>query len=206
MRCSSCAWDNRDGAKRCSGCGSPLMEAGTGYQSPAAAGNAAPGGKGNNLPTVAEVLPQSLGRGNFLPTVPEGSAGHMHHGVAGAGLSPAPARGTVLSSEVSRDIAGWLVVLRSRLMSPYTEIPIFSGRNVLGRANTPDLRQRVSDDGVSEQHSLIVAEPGRVQITDMGSSNGTWVNSQRTPGAVLKKGDQVRLGKTTFVFIPMPGF
>ena len=130
----------------------------------------------------------------------------MHPGGAAPGRGPAPGRGTVLSSEVSRDIAGWLVVLRSRLMSPYTEIPIFSGRNVLGRANTPDLRQRVSDDGVSEQHSLVVAEPGRVQITDMGSSNGTWVNSQRTPGAVLNKGDQVRLGKTTFVFIPMPGF
>jgi hypothetical protein len=193
------------------------METGVSY--PAAAGGArsvTPGGQGNVLPTelgqgdARSVVPG--GQGNFdrtemAPTGPivGGAASTVQEGSmsgampAGGGWSPK----TQLEDDVVQPIAGWLVVLRSRHMTPYQDIPIFEGRNILGR----DLnrgKQHLTDPNASTEHVLILARDGGVKLTDLGSSNGTIVNNQRVDAVDLKKGDMVRIGKTTFAFVPMP--
>jgi pSer/pThr/pTyr-binding forkhead associated (FHA) protein len=101
-------------------------------------------------------------------------------------------------------LAGWFVVLRSRSMQPYRDIPIFVGRNKIGR--DPNLGPHcVPEPNASAEHAMVIAEDGQVEIMDLGSANGTIVNNKPVPrSAVLSDGDMVRIGKTTMVFVPMP--
>jgi hypothetical protein len=74
-----------------------------------------------------------------------------------------------------------------------------SGRSTL--ANT-----YVASPSVSRQHARIdlVAENGdkdQFMVSDMGSSNGTFVNSERVKRLPLNDGDKVRMGDVVFKFI-----
>ena len=74
-------------------------------------------------------------------------------------------------------------------------IPL-SGETELGRVGT-DLLQE--DAEVSRRHALVRSGVGGVEIEDLGSSNGTWVNDERISGTrKLSNGDRVRIGQTTF--------
>ncbi|MEL6524583.1 MAG: FHA domain-containing protein, partial [Chloroflexota bacterium] len=54
------------------------------------------------------------------------------------------------------------------------------------------------DRGVSRVHAQLHYEGGKVFITDLGSTNGTFVSNERlepkTP-TVLRKGDELLLGR-----------
>ncbi|MCG3174766.1 MAG: hypothetical protein GMKNLPBB_03046 [Myxococcota bacterium] len=53
----------------------------------------------------------------------------------------------------------------------------------------------ISDDGVSRRHALIQRlQSGKFQITDMNSTNGTYVNGALVETAVLKNGDKLQIG------------
>lgn len=54
------------------------------------------------------------------------------------------------------------------------------------------------DTMASRRHASINPVPGGLSITDMGSTNGTFVNDARVQTAVVKPGDTVRFGGTTF--------
>jgi len=110
---------------------------------------------------------------------------------------------TVLQEDVSKPIGGWFVVLRSREVPPYREIPLFEGNNMIGRL--PDLGpQCLTDSLASEQHARIVVDKASCTLIDMGSKNGVTVNNQKIATHRLKRGDRVKIGKTTMVFIPLP--
>jgi pSer/pThr/pTyr-binding forkhead associated (FHA) protein len=71
-----------------------------------------------------------------------------------------------------------------------------SGEMELGRVSTPALQE---DAEVSRRHAVVRAGAGGVEIEDLGSSNGTWVNDERVTGTrKLENGDRVRVGQTTF--------
>jgi len=53
----------------------------------------------------------------------------------------------------------------------------------------------LADDSVSREHAKCIAAGNAVEIEDLGSSNGTFINDQRVQGrAALRDGDIVRLG------------
>lgn len=54
------------------------------------------------------------------------------------------------------------------------------------------------DQMVSRRHVRIEPIPGGVQVTDLGSTNGTSVNGQRITAQVAKNGDTVQIGATVF--------
>lgn len=54
------------------------------------------------------------------------------------------------------------------------------------------------DTMVSRKHASISPVPGGLQITDLGSTNGTFVNGQRVQSGLLNRGDAVKIGATTF--------
>ena len=59
---------------------------------------------------------------------------------------------------------------------------------------------RLGDDPeISRQHARISRNPqGELQVDDLGSTNGTYVNGQRISGpTVLKPGDTVQMGRST---------
>lgn len=211
--CSACGHQNSQTAKMCGQCGTPLMSAGVGYGGPESS-PPFPGGGGNVLPTVPEGMPGGgaggLGNvrvGGAEPTIMEGVGGAPAAFGAGAsrggGFPAAGGPKTRMPDEVGKPVAGWLVVLRSRSLSPYQDIPLFKGRNLLGRA-APEPVQCIADGNASNQHALVLSENGTSTITDLGSANGTIVNNERIQATALAKGDRVKIGKTTFVFVPVP--
>jgi pSer/pThr/pTyr-binding forkhead associated (FHA) protein len=54
------------------------------------------------------------------------------------------------------------------------------------------------DQQVSRRHAAFVPSQGGVQVQDLGSTNGTFVNGQRVQGAVLRPGDTVTIGSNSF--------
>ncbi|MEZ4380291.1 MAG: adenylate/guanylate cyclase domain-containing protein [Nannocystaceae bacterium] len=77
---------------------------------------------------------------------------------------------------------------------------ILSSFNTLGRH--PDNSIQVLDRIVSKEHSRITLGPdGRYVIRDVGSLNGTYVNGERVSECVMKSGDHISLGNTTYRFV-----
>ncbi len=65
---------------------------------------------------------------------------------------------------------------------------------VIGRENC---EIEVPDGEVSRRHASIAIRNGKVEIEDLGSRNGTFVNEHRVAGAQqLRTGDRVRVGET----------
>lgn len=58
----------------------------------------------------------------------------------------------------------------------------------------------VGDLSVSRQHCVIEPGPEGLQIRDLGSNNGTFVNGMRVDERILAYGDKIRVGDTLFHF------
>ncbi len=73
---------------------------------------------------------------------------------------------------------------------PLGQLPILLGRGA-------DATIRVDDDYVSTRHARFVPSGDDWYVEDLGSTNGTYIGSQRiTTPTVVTVGVQVRIGKT----------
>lgn len=81
------------------------------------------------------------------------------------------------------------------------EFPIPSGGEVLiGRASDLDLV--LVEDMVSRKHAKLVIDGSVMQITDLGSTNGTFVNGEKVKRAELQENDRVLIGTSILKVIP----
>lgn len=93
----------------------------------------------------------------------------------------------------------------------YSEPVILGSKEELmvGRADTqsnfaPDLdldQYGGADQGVSRRHAVIRRGEDTLTLTDLGSTNGTYLNGQRllpNQSRVLRDGDEVRAGRLVF--------
>ncbi|MEV4493062.1 FHA domain-containing protein [Micromonospora coxensis] len=70
---------------------------------------------------------------------------------------------------------------------------------VIGR--TPDADIVVPDPHLSRRHAEVRLTDAGAVLTDLGSTNGTWLNDRRITGAEpLADGDVIRLGRTELRF------
>ncbi|GIW72435.1 MAG: hypothetical protein KatS3mg102_1977 [Planctomycetota bacterium] len=67
---------------------------------------------------------------------------------------------------------------------------------VMGRA--PDVEFSFDDRMMSRRHARFEARDGVVIVTDLNSSNGTWVNGERVRERRLAHGDRLRIGGHVF--------
>jgi hypothetical protein len=67
-----------------------------------------------------------------------------------------------------------------------------SGELVIGRSS--DLDMVLIEDMVSRKHAKISLAPGQITISDLGSTNGTFVNGEKVKRARLKEGDRILIG------------
>ena len=89
-----------------------------------------------------------------------------------------------------------LSVLRGRRRGATFQIS--SATTVLGRGEQSEIR--LDDDGVSRKHAEIVRlDDGALQLRDLGSTNGTFINGERVAERVLQDDDRVALGTTTLL-------
>jgi len=58
------------------------------------------------------------------------------------------------------------------------------------------------DTQASRRHASVQAGPTGPMVTDLGSTNGTYVNGQRIQSSPLRPGDLLKVGSTTFRFEP----
>ena len=74
-----------------------------------------------------------------------------------------------------------------------TVLPLTTGSTLVGRAPRADLR--LEDDGVSRRHAkLAIGEEGIVNLIDLGSTNGTFLNAARIDLAIVREGDRIQIG------------
>jgi hypothetical protein len=70
----------------------------------------------------------------------------------------------------------------------------------IGRGSENDIV--LGDDRVSRRHGQLSARQGTLVYTDLGSTNGSFVNGTRVREIVLGSGDVVRLGNSTLTIQP----
>ena len=70
-------------------------------------------------------------------------------------------------------------------------MPIEIGREASGIALT-------GDANASRRHASVAPSPGGLQVSDLGSTNGTYVDGARVQTAVARPGSTIRVGSTTF--------
>ena len=110
------------------------------------------------------------------------------------------ARKTVLLSEVPRKSAlvGWLVVMEGEQKGD--DFRIREGQTVVGSAHDADVI--LKDQTVSGKHASIRFKDGKFFITDLDSSNGTFLNNREDCLAreELNDNDMIRLGAVGLKF------
>ncbi|WP_299452132.1 FHA domain-containing protein [uncultured Microscilla sp.] len=68
----------------------------------------------------------------------------------------------------------------------------------IGRSEDNDIT--IPTQTVSGQHATITIEKGSFYLTDLGSTNGTFVNGSRVSRTILKSGDMIKLGAANLKF------
>jgi len=115
-------------------------------------------------------------------------------------LSAAGAGGkTVLLASIHRSpVVGWLVALNG--VQKGEDFRLREGQNVLGSAPGSDVQ--LQDAAISAKHASIRYKDGAFSLTDLDSTNGTFLNDSQEPIAreTLKDNDLLRLGEVSLKF------
>lgn len=142
-------------------------------------------------PVVRIVADPGVGRGEPVASVAEGGPPAVvgARGVEGTSVFVPP----IASGPAAR-----LVVTDRR---GRREIQVSDGPVFIGRAEGNDVV--VDDPGVSRRHARLAVRDSHLVLTDLGSSNGTWLGGRRVAEIVLGPGDRVALGGASIVVEPV---
>lgn len=86
---------------------------------------------------------------------------------------------------------------------PEKRYPMRAATMHVGRSEGMDIA--IKDASISSKHLDLVKAGGRLVARDLGSSNGTFFNGQRTQEVELNDGDQLRLGNATTLTVSIVG-
>ncbi len=76
-------------------------------------------------------------------------------------------------------------------------VPLSKKKNILGRSFRACLP--LEDERVSREHAQILMNEGKFFLSDMGSTNGTFLNNEEVKGEIeVKSGDVIRIGNSIF--------
>ncbi len=78
------------------------------------------------------------------------------------------------------------------------DVVLSGDRMVVGRSNSAAIR--LPDANVSREHAAFVDEAGSWIITDLGSTNGTFVNGEPVQRMRLRNGDVITVGVSELVY------
>ena len=75
---------------------------------------------------------------------------------------------------------------------------LHEGKNTVGSAADSQILLR--DSTVSGQHASVRFEEGKFTVTDLDSSNGTYLNDKKIAREELNDNDMIRFGEVTVKF------
>jgi hypothetical protein len=113
--------------------------------------------------------------------------------------APAAGRKSVLLADKRKPpVVGWFVVLTGDQKGE--DFRIREGQNTIGSAPDADIVLR--DTAISGKHASLRYKDQKFTITDLDSTNGTFLNDRADPIAreELKDNDTVRVGEVTLRF------
>ncbi|MGH8928809.1 MAG: FHA domain-containing protein [Acidimicrobiia bacterium] len=93
-------------------------------------------------------------------------------------------------------IIGWAIVVENGPRAGLTFM-LSSGEISVGRH--PDSDIVLDDVTVSRQHCRFTCSEQELEVEDLGSTNGTYVNASRVDTALLTPGDEVMIGRFQFI-------
>lgn len=93
------------------------------------------------------------------------------------------------------------LVTWARLVSDSETLPIGRNRVLIGRA--PEMDVVIAADDVSRRHASIWRQGGASFVTDLASSNGTFVDGERVGNVptILEHGSTIRISEHAFRFL-----
>ncbi len=84
------------------------------------------------------------------------------------------------------------------------EFPLEDSREVIvGRSSELDMV--LVEEMVSRKHARLMLKDGRVEIEDLGSTNGTFVNGERVTRASVGEGDRILIGSNILRVVEQTG-
>jgi len=95
--------------------------------------------------------------------------------------------------------AGEIYLFESR-EEDVIEHPITLKKSLIGRGDNADVQANEDDATLSTIHAQLEYTPEGFVIADLQSTNGVYVNNHKIEESIIKGGDIVRLGNTTFRF------
>lgn len=116
-------------------------------------------------------------------------------GVAAPAL-PTGGRTVLLSTLKRAPVVGWLVVLEGGQKGD--DFRLRDGQNIVGSADGAEVHIR--DAAVSAKHASIRYKEGVFALTDLDSTNGTFLNGEPVAREVLKDNDTIRVGEVLLKF------
>lgn len=110
---------------------------------------------------------------------------------------PGAARRTVLISDKRKaNVVGWFVAMSGEQKGE--DFRLREGKNTVGSAADSQIVLR--DSTVSGQHASVRFEDGKFTVTDLDSSNGTFLNDKKIAREELNDNDMIRFGEVTVKF------
>ncbi len=110
---------------------------------------------------------------------------------------PGAARRTVLISDKRKaNVVGWFVAMSGEQKGE--DFRLHEGKNTVGSA--ADSQIVIRDSTVSGQHASVRFEDGKFTVTDLDSSNGTFLNDKKIAREELNDDDMIRFGDVTVKF------
>jgi hypothetical protein len=97
------------------------------------------------------------------------------------------------------DISEEAVFVVKRGSTVGQRFPLKTGEITLGRDPQSDIF--LGDITVSRKHAKVTVGPSTVEVSDVGSLNGTYVNGTRIERQLLKHGDELQVGKFKLIFL-----
>ncbi len=140
--------------------------------------------------------PASTSASSSQPAAPATSPDDRGRAMPGAIDAGRPADGTAVFVVPQAD--GPRATIREIRADRSSRTIELDGRALtIGRA--PDNGLVLRDGRASRHHARIDSRRGSLVLTDLGSTNGSWVNDRRVDSVALGAGDRLRIGTTTLV-------
>lgn len=125
-------------------------------------------------------------------------------------FEPSDTEATGMLEVVARLVRGRVAPASGAAPSPTHPIIDVAGQKwlltedvtVIGRSSQADIT--VDDSGVSRKHIEFRITPDGVILSDLGSTNGTFVEGHRVQAATLLDGNQITIGHTRILFWTHP--